>query len=254
MRLTPKEIEAIVGTFEAVFRNGDIYLFGSRVDNSLKGGDIDLYIDADDMENIFEKKISFLVSLKRKIGEQKIDVVLSRDKNRLIEQEALNKGIKLNTNTIKMQRYLNECNKHKIRIEKSYAKVKEIFPLSAPRYEKLSDDEIEAIDQYLFRFAKLQDTLGRQVFRMIVSEYDDTVDDLTFLDLLNRLEKIGLLEDVNIWKKLRDVRNDISHQYDDEPEEIAEALNNIFAYKTELIAIFDKIEIFVNRGKIHFQM
>ena len=251
MRLTQKQIKAINESFKEVFKSGSIYLFGSRVDDSLKGGDIDLYIDTDDMENIFEKKISFLVSLKRKIGEQKIDVVLSRDKNRLIEQEALSKGIKLNTNTIKMQKYLNECNKHKIRIEKSYAKVKDIFPLSAPRYGKLSDDEIEAIDQYLFRFAKLQDTLGRQVFRMIVSEYDDTVDDLTFLDILNRLEKIGVLEDVNIWKKLRDVRNNISHQYDDEPEEMAEALNNIFAYKTELIAIFDKIEIFVNRGKSH---
>ena len=251
MRLTPREIEAIVNTFEEIFREGSIYLFGSRVDDSLKGGDIDLYIDCLYTENLMEKKIDFLVSLKQKIGEQKIDVVISRDKNRPIEQEALSKGIKLNTNTIKMQKYLNECNKHKIRIEKSYAKVKEIFPLSAPRYGKLSDDEIEAIDQYLFRFAKLQDTLGKQVFKMIVSEYDDTVDDLTFLDVLNRLEKIGVLEDVNIWKKLRDVRNDISHQYDDEPEEMAEALNNIFSYKTELIAIFDKIEIFVNRGKSH---
>ena len=250
MRLTPKEIEAIVSTFEEVFREGSIYLFGSRVDDRQKGGDIDLYIDSLSTENLIEKKIDFLVHLKEKIGEQKIDVVLSRDTHRLIEKEALSKGIQLNTNTIKMQKYLNECNKHKIRIEKSYAKVKEIFPLSAPRYRKLSDDEIEAIDQYLFRFAKLQDTLGKQVFKMIVSEYDDTIDDLTFLDVLNRLEKIGVLEDVNIWKKLRDVRNNISHQYDDEPEEMAEALNNIFAYKTELIAIFDKIEIFVNRGKI----
>jgi hypothetical protein len=174
-------------------------------------------------------------------------VLISRDKNRTIEQEAINNGVELNTNILKMQKYLNECNKHKIRIEKSYAKVKEIFPLSAPRYQSLNDDEIEAIDQYLFRFSKLQDTLGKRVFRMIVSEYEDNINELTFLDILNRLEKIGLLDDVNIWKKLRDVRNDISHQYDDEPQEMAEALNNIFAYKTELISIFDKIELFVNK-------
>jgi predicted nucleotidyltransferase len=253
MRLTHFEIEAITGTFKEVFESGKIYLFGSRVDDTLKGGDIDLYIDTVYNNTLIEKKIDFLVSLKRKIGEQKIDVVLSRDKNRPIEQEALNKGIALNTKILKMQKQLNECNRHKIRIEKSYAKVKEIFPLSAPRYQNLNDDEIEAIDQYLFRFAKLQDTLGKRVFRMIVSEYEENAETLTFFDVLNRLEKIGLLDDVNVWKRLRDVRNNISHQYDDEPQEMAEALNNIFAYKSELIAIFDKIEIFANKGNTHEQ-
>jgi len=251
MRLTYFETEAIIKSFKEVFESGKIYLFGSRVDDTLKGGDIDLYIDTADKETLIEKKIDFLVSLKRKIGEQKIDVVFSRDKNRLIEQEALTKGVELNTKRLKMQKYLNECSKHKMRIEKSYAKVKEIFPLSAPRYQSLTDDEVEAIDQYLFRFAKLQDTLGKRVFRSLVSEYEDNAETLTFLDVLNRLEKIGLLDNVNVWKRLRDVRNEISHQYDDEPQEMAEALNNIFAYKSELIAIFDKIDIFVNRDNTH---
>jgi len=95
MRLTQKQINAIDESFKEVFKSGSIYLFGSRVDDSLKGGDIDLYIDTDDKDNLYEKKIKFLVSLKRKIGEQKIDVVISKDKNRTIEQEALKKGIKL---------------------------------------------------------------------------------------------------------------------------------------------------------------
>jgi hypothetical protein len=166
---------------------------------------------------------------------------------RLTKKFFLREGIDLNDKRVKIHKYINECAKDKIRIEKSYTKVKNIFPLSAPRYEKLNDEEIGAIDQYLFRFSKLQDTLGKRVFRMIVSEYEDNINELTFLDILNRLEKIGLLDDVNIWKKLRDVRNDISHQYDDEAEDMAEALNNIFAYKTELISIFDKIELFVNK-------
>jgi len=158
--------------------------------------------------------------LKRKIGEQKIDVILSRDKNRLIEQEALNKGIELNTHLLKIQKYVNECRKHKLRIEKSSAKVKEIFPLSAPRYEKLSDDEVEAIDQYLFRFAKLQDTLGTKLFKMVASEYVEDTSQLTFIDILNQLEKVNILE-VTLWKKLRDVSNNISHQYDDNPQEMS---------------------------------
>lgn len=37
----------------------------------------------------------FLASVKRALGEQKIDVVFNQDKNRLIEQEAMQWGIKL---------------------------------------------------------------------------------------------------------------------------------------------------------------
>jgi predicted nucleotidyltransferase len=244
MRLTTEETRAINSTFKEVFQTGTIYLFGSRVDDSKRGGDIDLYIVTETKENLITKKIDFLVKLKEKIGNQKIDVVISRDKNRPIEQKALTEGMVLDDKILKIQKYINQCRKHQMRIEKSSAKVRDIFPLSASRYEELSDEEVEAIDQYLFRFAKLQDTLGTKLFRIIVSEYVDDIEQLTFLDILNRLEKIGILDSVNIWKRLRDIRNDISHQYDDEPQEMAEVLNNIFAYRDDLLGIFKKIDNF----------
>ena len=95
MRLSEIEVNTIKQTYKEVFNSGDIYLFGSRIDDSKKGGDIDLYIDADNIENKLEKKIEFLVSLKQKIGDQKIDVVISKDKTRVIEKEALQYGIRL---------------------------------------------------------------------------------------------------------------------------------------------------------------
>jgi len=241
MRLTSKEVEAITDTFKAVFGMGQISLFGSRVDDTKKGGDIDLYVESDGAT--LEQKIDFLVKLKDKIGEQKIDVVLSRDKNRRIEQEAIKEGVVLDNKTVKIEKYIHECRKHKLRIEKSSAKVKEIFPLSVSRYEKLSDDEVEAIDQYLFRFAKLQDTIGEKLFKMVASEYLEEIRVVPFLDILNQLEKIGIVE-VNTWKRLRDIRNNIAHQYDDEPLEMSEALNSIFAHRDELLAVFENIENF----------
>lgn len=95
MRLTNFEINSINKSFKEIFKEGKIYLFGSRVDDRLKGGDIDLYIQCENIQNILEKKIDFLVRLKQKIGDQKIDVVISKDKSRVIEQEALEKGIRL---------------------------------------------------------------------------------------------------------------------------------------------------------------
>ena len=41
MRLSKRYIEVIKKYFKEFFENGEIYLFGSRVDDSKKGGDID---------------------------------------------------------------------------------------------------------------------------------------------------------------------------------------------------------------------
>jgi predicted nucleotidyltransferase len=85
MRLKEFEIEAIKKSFDEVFNKGEVILFGSRVDDNKRGGDIDLYIKA---EYDFEKKIKFLAKLKRRIGDRKIDVVFNINSNRLIEKEA----------------------------------------------------------------------------------------------------------------------------------------------------------------------
>jgi len=94
MRLRQQEIEIIKKYFYKFF-DGEIYLFGSRVDDNLKGGDIDLYLKIKDKTNLFEKKLKFLSLIKKEIGERKIDVVFNKDENRLIEKEAKKWGIKL---------------------------------------------------------------------------------------------------------------------------------------------------------------
>ncbi len=95
MRLNEKEKNSIKENFITFFQDGEIYLFGSRVDDSKKGGDIDLYISTQTKENLVYKKIQFLSHLKRDIGEQKIDVVLDYGDNRLIDKKAKKEGILL---------------------------------------------------------------------------------------------------------------------------------------------------------------
>ena len=95
MRLTTVEVNAIKQSALAVFGPGvKVFLFGSRVDDEKKGGDIDLYIKTQ-VGNDLAHKIEFLLALEQKIGEQKIDVILAADKNRPIEQQAINTGVLL---------------------------------------------------------------------------------------------------------------------------------------------------------------
>jgi len=95
IRLSKKYIDVIKTKFNEFFKDGEIYLFGSRVDKDKKGGDIDLYFVLKEHDNLFEKKIKFLSRVKRELGEQKIDIIFNQDKNRLIEKEAIRWGIKL---------------------------------------------------------------------------------------------------------------------------------------------------------------
>jgi predicted nucleotidyltransferase len=95
LRLNINEIKSIKETFINIFKDGEIYLFGSRLDDNIKGGDIDLFIINHKSKNILEDKLDFLVTLKQLIGDQKIDILISKDLNSTIEQEAINKGFKL---------------------------------------------------------------------------------------------------------------------------------------------------------------
>lgn len=95
MRLSEREIEAIRRSFRETFESGALYLFGSRVDDTKKGGDIDLYVVPDRYEDLAMKKVAFLAELKRRIGEQKIDVVIGRGQNRPIDRAAEREGVLL---------------------------------------------------------------------------------------------------------------------------------------------------------------
>lgn len=93
LRLSPLVIEAMVSLFEQIFAKGELYVFGSRADADQMGGDIDLLIAPENLQDIAVKKIHFLAALKRLIGEQKIDLVIDRGQNRLIDKIARQQGV-----------------------------------------------------------------------------------------------------------------------------------------------------------------
>lgn len=98
MRLTKYEIDMIKKAFKETFEDGKIYLFGSRVDDGKRGGDIDLYIDLPyklSIKKELDKKTEFKLKLYDLIGEQKIDIIISKDKNRSIEKEIKKTGVEL---------------------------------------------------------------------------------------------------------------------------------------------------------------
>ena len=81
MRLTPFQLKTIQTTFRQCFGEKDhLWLFGSRVDDKKKGGDIDLYVQTPELDTkkLDSQRSKFLLTLYNILGEQKIDIVLHR--------------------------------------------------------------------------------------------------------------------------------------------------------------------------------
>lgn len=81
------------------------------------------------------------------------------------------------------------------------------------------------VNSFLFNYIKIQDKLGAKLFRHLLIELRE-IDDpsTTMIDILNRLEKLRIIDDVKDWDRLREIRNSITHEY---PQDIAERIDNI---------------------------
>ena len=105
MRLNTDQIQAICQAATAAFGQGtSVWLFGSRVDDSKRGGDIDLLVrphvrtaaDAAEPQQAFMQKIKMLNLLENSLGERKIDLVVEQAQDpRPIVEVAHKQGIKL---------------------------------------------------------------------------------------------------------------------------------------------------------------
>jgi len=81
MRLTTSQANTIRDTARRCFgADAEVWLFGSRVDDTRRGGDIDLYVETslETPDEAWNAQRRFLAGLYVALGEQKIDVVVKR--------------------------------------------------------------------------------------------------------------------------------------------------------------------------------
>jgi len=96
MRITEHEKNTIVEAVKNIDTDAKIWLFGSRTDDSKKGGDIDIAIFSEKINRDVMQEIKVRRFICNKIGEQKIDIVTSSDGKEAFFRLAVAEGIKLN--------------------------------------------------------------------------------------------------------------------------------------------------------------
>jgi len=145
---------------------------------------------------------------------------------------------------IKLVQIIDECDKHISKIIFDINSLSEHIPLTVEKYNSMQNSEISLLDQFIFRFSKLQDCMGEKLFKTLLDALEENIKNKTFIDILNRLEELELIN-VNEWKSLRELRNIIAHEYSSECDEIVETLNKLFKEFNNLYSFFINIKNYI---------
>jgi predicted nucleotidyltransferase len=93
MRITTSEISNLLNSIKCFDEDADVYLFGSRIDDNKRGGDIDIAILSDKID--LKKKIDIKFNFFNDFGEQKLDIVIIDNENQPFWQYIKEKAILL---------------------------------------------------------------------------------------------------------------------------------------------------------------
>ncbi len=155
---------------------------------------------------------------------------------------------------------IDECSLHKKRADFALFHIRHLFPITVAKYEELiakedaimldfyagkpktEDSSIEYFDQFLYRYAKLQDKIGSSIIKNLANLLEYNSQTMTFIDYLNIAEKHSVIESVVGWEELRGIRNSISHEYNDNTEFQVETLNKIYKSYESLVSMFESIQ------------
>jgi predicted nucleotidyltransferase len=93
MRLATEEQSVIRRAIAQADANALVYLFGSRADDTAKGGDIDLLVLSKKI-NIMAK-LDILAQLHQQLGERKVDIAIYPDSTRPFPRMVMQEAVRL---------------------------------------------------------------------------------------------------------------------------------------------------------------
>jgi hypothetical protein len=109
-----------------------------------------------------------------------------------------------------------------------------------------SNDELESIEAFTSRFARVSDLLIQRIFRLI-DEFDLDAEG-SVRDRINRAEKKELIVSADAFVEIRKLRNAIAHEYQpDAPEKI---FDEVLEYSPVLMDSIERVMRYAKRYEI----
>ncbi len=148
---------------------------------------------------------------------------------------------------INFEGILTICEKHAERLSWALEALSDKQPFKPVIVQSLNDVDLAICDQFLVRFSKLQDLMGAKLLPAILELTYEEGELNTFIDKLNRLEKIGAIDSTSEWLELREMRNQLAHDYPDDPNIQSSLLNKAYTNSLRIIEILNQVKLFAKK-------
>lgn len=133
---------------------------------------------------------------------------------------------------------LQKVNLHKKRLKQALEEIKEWDSLDCEIFEDF--EKIKTVDTFIYRFIKMQDMMGEKLFKLFLDEIGEYKDNMSLLDVLDKLEKFGIIKEAYSWMEYRKLRNQLTHEYPNNEQDVVDGISLA-------IEVFNDIEIILNK-------
>ena len=133
---------------------------------------------------------------------------------------------KVNETKLILKKRLDKLEKHYIALKEYKLLINELVEQKNIYdqfiFNTLLPQEKAILDAYLKRFSSIQDFLGAKIFSLLLEV--SGINSSKMSEVLYHIEKEEIIDSLDNWIELREVRNELEHDY---PEELKEALNDL---------------------------
>lgn len=114
--------------------------------------------------------------------------------------------------------------------------------LGADDYNHMSKSDRRLLDQFAYRYTRLQDDMGTRLMPAVLKALGEDIAPLSAIDRFTRLEQLGWLSTVEEWLTLRQIRNQFSHDYPDSSAERFERLQAAAQAAGQLLGVMAQFQ------------
>jgi hypothetical protein len=118
----------------------------------------------------------------------------------------------------------------------SLEQVGQIVPIRD--WTALTHEQHESLAAFRVRFSEFQEHLGKTMRAVAIEEEEDPE---PFGTVLAFMEKLGILDTAEHWKLIRELRNSVNHEYEENAARLSEFFRLLIAETPTLIGIFDRM-------------
>ena len=127
-------------------------------------------------------------------------------------------------------------------LEYSLQQARLLMPIQ--RWDTLTAGNHETLAAFRVRFSEYQEHIGKLMRAVAIEEEQKTE---PYTAVLLYMEKLGVIESAQAWKELRELRNAINHEYEEDAARLSLFFEELVGVTPQLLCWHDRLAFFCRR-------